>query len=217
MISRNGVNFDPTNQENYSLRGAAMAGANTAIWNGTANSGAYFPTGTYSMRATIQGGEFHFPLINVENNTMGGPVIRFVNPPNGTCPPVVSGFYDDRGYTTHGQNVGTPGTVLCGGNPPNPAFSDPVTGFDTTTANRRFGFDTGGNYNDATCVRDPNDEMAASATRRRSTRVDPLRAIHSMRPSRSSRRASSSKRPRSVAPGLSRTPSAPAPGRQHCP
>ena len=56
-----------------------------------------------------------------------------------------TGFYDDRGYTTvGGTNVGTPGSVLCGINPPTIAFSDPINGFDTTTNQRAFGQQ--GNY-----------------------------------------------------------------------
>jgi uncharacterized repeat protein (TIGR01451 family) len=150
VISRDGQDFDPTLPQNYSLRGVAHTGSNTVTWNGKDSSGANFPAGTgYVMQATIEGGEFHFPLIDVENNTEGGPRIELMNAPGGNCPlGCTTGFYDDRGYTTHaGTNVGTPGMVLCGGNQPNPPNSDPVRGFDTTSKQRAFGYDTGGNTN----------------------------------------------------------------------
>jgi hypothetical protein len=48
---------------------------------------------------------------------------------------------------TTGQIVGTPGSVLCGLNPPVTAFSDPILGYDTTSNQRAFGTATGGNSN----------------------------------------------------------------------
>jgi uncharacterized repeat protein (TIGR01451 family) len=161
VISRDGQNFDPTLPENASIRGTANPGPDSTTWDGRANDGSVFPPGgPYQMQVTIQGGEFHFPLIDVENNTLGGPTIQLLNPPNGQCQPgpggCFNGFYDDRGYTTAaGQNVGTPGAVLCGREPPPVPNSDPVHGFDTRSNDRRFGLDTGGNDNDFTCTRNP--------------------------------------------------------------
>ncbi len=162
VVSRDGVNFDPTLPENRVLRGVATsAGPITRAWDGRDNTGQPFPEGSFSAGAIIQGGEVHFPFLDVENNLRGGPVIELINAPDtsgdsvGDCPPWNGGcfgaFYDDRGYrTSDGTLVGTAvNGNLCAGNPANPrgfgnppliAASDPVRGFDTRTDQRRFGF-----------------------------------------------------------------------------
>ena len=156
VISRDGVNYDPTNPQNRMLSGLKGAGTQTVTWDGKDNSGAYFPANvpgtSYPFKIEVHAGEYHFPFVDVENDTAGGPTITMLNPPGGVCPPFTGGcsggFYDDRGYTTTtGVTVGTPGTVLCGGNPPAIAFSDPITGYDTTGTQRAFGSATGGNTN----------------------------------------------------------------------
>jgi uncharacterized repeat protein (TIGR01451 family) len=154
VISRDGVDFDPTTTTNRSLRGARGAGVQTVTWNGRDNSGAFFPVGSYQVHASFHGGEYHFPMIDVENDTAGGPTITLLNPP-GSCPALTggckSGFYDDRAYTTINGTVvdagNTPGTVLCGNNPPATSSSNAITGFDTSTTQRAFGAASGGNAN----------------------------------------------------------------------
>jgi hypothetical protein len=154
VISRDGTSFDPTNPQNRVLRGTAAAGVQSIPWDGKDNSGVYLPIkrGSYPYQVSIHGGEYHLPFVDVENNVQGGPSITLLNPPQGVCPALNGGcsaaFYDDRGYTTTtGQTVGTPGTVLCGLQPPAVAFSDPVLGYDTTSNQRAFGSATGGNTN----------------------------------------------------------------------
>jgi uncharacterized repeat protein (TIGR01451 family) len=147
IISRDGVNFDPTNPQNRVLRGVmATSGLQTVVWDGTdnkfkdaSNNPSVFPVGNnYRIRAQIHGGEYHFPLLDAENNVEGGPTITMLNATN----PLgnFTAFYDDRGYKTiNGTEVGTVGSPLCGINPPNPAFSNPITGFDTRSNDRKFG------------------------------------------------------------------------------
>jgi uncharacterized repeat protein (TIGR01451 family) len=140
IISRDGTNFDPTNPQNRVLIGAMLtSGAQSVFWNGKDNSGNYFPSGSnYKVSMKIHAGEYHFPMLDAENNYFGGPTVRLLNATN----PLgnTTGFYDDRGYiTVGGTSVGTPGSVLCGINPPTIAFSDPINGFDTTTNQRAFG------------------------------------------------------------------------------
>jgi uncharacterized repeat protein (TIGR01451 family) len=158
VISRDGVNFDPTQSTNRSLRGVRAAGVQTVLWDGKDNSGAFFPVGTYQVHASFHGGEYHFPMIDVENDTTGGPSITLLNPPGGTCPALTggctSGFYDDRAYTTFPGGVATvvnsgntAGNVLCGNFAPSPAFSNAITGYNTTSAQRAFGASSGGNTN----------------------------------------------------------------------
>jgi uncharacterized repeat protein (TIGR01451 family) len=156
VISIDGINFDPTSPTNRSLRGVALAaGPHTVTWDGRDNSGNFFPVGSFQVHASFHGGEYHFPMIDVENDTQGGPSITLLNPPGGTCPALTggctSGFYDDRAYRTLSGAVvdsgNTVGSVLCGNNPPATAFSNAITGYDTTTNQRAFGAASGGNAN----------------------------------------------------------------------
>ncbi|MBW4673518.1 MAG: DUF11 domain-containing protein [Desmonostoc geniculatum HA4340-LM1] len=140
VISRDGSNFDPTNSQNRLLRGIMpTTGPQVINWDGKDNSDNYFPVGSnYKVRVRTYGGEYHFPLLDAENNFTGGPTITMLNASN----PIgnTRGFYDDRGYKTIGETqIGTTGQVLCGINPPNPAFSDPINGFDTASNDRKFG------------------------------------------------------------------------------
>ncbi|HXU62851.1 MAG TPA: DUF11 domain-containing protein, partial [Polyangia bacterium] len=155
VISADGVNFDPTDPANRSLRGVRAAGAQTVAWDGRDNSGAFFAIGSYSVHASFHGGEYHFPMIDVENDTQGGPSITLLNPPGGVCPALTggcnSGFYDDRAYRTLNGTVvdsgNTVGSVLCGNNPPATAASNTITGFNTTSNQRAYGAGSGGNAN----------------------------------------------------------------------
>ncbi|QXE21456.1 hypothetical protein B6N60_00130 [Richelia sinica FACHB-800] len=140
IISRDGVNFDPTKAENRIIRGnITTPGSQTVPWDGKDNNGSFFPVGTgYKFVVRTQAGEYHFPLLDAENNFSGGPTIEMLNATN----PLGNrtAFYDDRGYKTiGGTTIGTIGSVLCGINPPNPAFSDPLNGFDSSLNNRKFG------------------------------------------------------------------------------
>ena len=58
----------------------------TLTWDGKDNSGADFPVGAnYAVRAALHAGEYHFPLLDAENSTLGGPTITLQNPPGGMC------------------------------------------------------------------------------------------------------------------------------------
>ena len=140
IISRDGIDFDPTNVNNRVLRGVRSAGNFNVNWNGLDNSGVAFPVGTYSSRAKIQAGEYHFPLIDVENSPSGGPTYTLVNAPDGTCAAMPFGcstaYYDDRGYRTlSGINVGTVNITLPTGTPSSP--SSAVLGFNSDTSTQR--------------------------------------------------------------------------------
>lgn len=144
IISRDGLDFDPTLPANRVLRGLGSAPSQNVSWDGLDNSGAQFPVGTnYPVKLIVRAGEYHFPLLDAENS-QGGPRYVLTNPPggcptfNGGAPSCTTAFYDDRGYTTSGgTNVGTPGTILPGNTPPNTDRSDPLAGFDTATSNQR--------------------------------------------------------------------------------
>ncbi|MBE9008635.1 DUF11 domain-containing protein [Pseudanabaenaceae cyanobacterium LEGE 13415] len=141
VISRDGVNFDPTNSNNRVLRGVMLSsGQQTVTWDGQDNSGNAFPVGSYPSRIKVHAGEYHFPMLDAENNAFGGPTIELLNAVN----PLgnFQAFYDDRGYRTlSGAIVGTPGQILCSGMgaTPSPTHSNPITGFDTRTNDRAYG------------------------------------------------------------------------------
>jgi hypothetical protein len=148
IISRDGVDFDPSNPQNRVIRRQHPGGAQSFEWDGLDNSGTPFPPGLgYPAVFTLRAGELHFPILDPENSLEGGPTYELLNPPNGNCPSFNGAspnchiaFYDDRGYVTaSGVEVGTPGEPLPGRNPPVPPFSDPLTGFDTRTDQRKFG------------------------------------------------------------------------------
>lgn len=152
VISRDGVNFDPTNPQNRVLRGRRNAGAATVAWDGLDNSGTPFPVGTnYQVRLVLRTGEYHFPLLDVENAPNGTPLLQLVNPPVGVCPPFVapctSAFYDDRGYILpqSGTLVGPGVNQALAANAPNPPNSDPVVGFNTAVSPNARTFTAFGN------------------------------------------------------------------------
>ena len=156
VVSRDGLNFDPTNPANRSLRGTVNgAGIHTATWDGLDNSNTAFPVGSYQAHVSLHGGEYHFPMIDVENDTAGGPTITMLNAPGGVCPPLTGGcsgaFYDDRAYMTRNGTVvnsgNTVGTVLCGTTPPATSFSNTITGFNSAGTQRAYGAASGGNNN----------------------------------------------------------------------
>ena len=152
ILSRDNVNFDPTLPGNRRLRGVRPAGTNTVPWNGKDNSGANFPIGTgYGVHAEIHAGEYHFPLLDAENDTVGGPHVTLLNHANPGGSAHTIGYYDDRGYTTlSGYNV-TRSSVSASGSaadvdqplggigPPSPINADPLNGFDMSSAQRAYG------------------------------------------------------------------------------
>lgn len=155
VLSRDGVDLDPGAPGNRVLRGFVGVGTHDIPWDGLDSTGAPFPAGQYPVRATLRGGEYHAPILDVETSLRGGPSITLENPPGGVCPftgEVSTGtnctraFYDDRGYVTSaGVAVGTPGELLCAGvgTRPTVASADPETGFDTTSTQRAFGAGAG--------------------------------------------------------------------------
>ncbi|MEL6442001.1 MAG: GEVED domain-containing protein [Cyanobacteria bacterium J06621_8] len=156
VISRDGVDFDPSAQSNRVLRGLmTSSGTQTIPWNGLDNSASPFPVGQYDYIVRIHAGEYHFPMSDAENNFNGGPTYTLIE---GTNPlGNNTAFYDHRGYVTVDGDVvadRNPGDgdptddALCGSNPPNPAFTDLLNGANSTGSNfNRFGGSSGGNTN----------------------------------------------------------------------
>lgn len=138
IISSDGINFDPTNPLNRRLVGVmTTAGTISVAWNGRRNNGTFFPVGTYSSTISVRGGEYHFPLLDTENSSNGGPTIKLLNPP-GACPVIAScqgAYFDDRSYTTAGGTAVNTNLTNYSGSPG--AFGI----YDSGSTNRSF---TGG-------------------------------------------------------------------------
>ncbi|MEL6855949.1 MAG: GEVED domain-containing protein, partial [Cyanobacteria bacterium J06607_13] len=139
ILSQDGNNFDPYASENKVLRGFMSApGLQAAPWDGLNNQGDPFLSGTFTYAIEIRGGEYHFPMSDVENNPTGGPVYHLLNATNPRGNNV--GFYDHRGYyTLEGELVsdrdptdGDPtDDPLCGNGPPLAPSSNLATGSNT--------------------------------------------------------------------------------------
>jgi CshA-type fibril repeat protein len=144
VISRDGSDFDPGKPTNRVLQGVEDTGTHSVVWNGKDNAGDPFPVGTgYAVRAQARAGVYHFPLLDAENSTKGGPSFTLLNAPGGDCPfgnnSCTTSFYDDRGYHTSVADVGTPGRELAGGNPPGVDHADASTGYVSTSGQRAWG------------------------------------------------------------------------------
>ncbi|MEO1134111.1 MAG: DUF11 domain-containing protein, partial [Cyanobacteria bacterium J06639_1] len=149
-----GTDFDPTAPTNRVLRGTLVSpGTISVVWDGNDNAGNDFPVGIdYPVRLTVNSGEYHFPVLDAENDANGARIemLNATNPLGQTV-----AFYDDRTYRTlNGSTVGIPpqpppvgSTALCGIGPPTITFSDPIFGFDSNTTQRAFGQSSGGNTN----------------------------------------------------------------------
>ncbi len=152
VISRDGIDYDPTKTTNRVIRAETAAGARQIHWDGLDNAGSPFPVGSYSFQLILHGGELHFPLLDAENSIRGGPSITLLNPPGGLCVLYYgcsTAFYDDRGYrTTSGAIVGTVNATLPGGAAPTTARSDPFNGFNSATSQRSYGADASLGFGD---------------------------------------------------------------------
>lgn len=95
------------------LEGANLSGFNTVAWDGKNGTGADVPAllgnAPYQAKILLKGGEYHFPILDVESNTPGF-TIKMLNPPggvslfsNGSSPTSI--YYDERDYTVNSTLV----------------------------------------------------------------------------------------------------------------
>ncbi|WP_219641102.1 Ig-like domain-containing protein [Cohnella sp. CFH 77786] len=109
----------------------ASSGLNTFQWNGKNRSGVTVGVGEYKAKLLIKGGEYHFPLLDVEH-APNGVVIQMLNAPgafpSGTSASTV--YYDDSNYTTaNGTAVNLdPSTGMSAANPRNASMGIDSTG-----------------------------------------------------------------------------------------
>ncbi|MBI2346106.1 MAG: hypothetical protein HYV03_04330 [Deltaproteobacteria bacterium] len=69
-VNKDGV-FDPSSDNDVSLRGAATTGANTATWDGKDNKGSFVRDGTYNCRLTLSVGDYHYVGGDIETSYQG--------------------------------------------------------------------------------------------------------------------------------------------------
>lgn len=120
--TNNDGKFDPSSDR--VLQNPASSGVNVVDWDGRdANGVALQPLPgnlAYNARVSIRGGEYHFPLLDVENNP-NGIKITMQNPPtsfptgivdqNGQPVGSTTIYYNDSNYTTvNGTSVNLDGT-----------------------------------------------------------------------------------------------------------
>jgi uncharacterized repeat protein (TIGR01451 family) len=137
--------IDADNDGNYTagdtdrvIDGTAIIGQNSIVWDGKNNLGnvvaAPASNVPYKARIISKGGEYHFPLLDVENNADGF-TMEMLNPP-GLFPlgqNKFTVFYDERNYTSGGVSV--PLNCSTGtGNPPCNARG----GIDSDLTPRKF-------------------------------------------------------------------------------
>ncbi len=149
VISRDGVNFDPTHSVNRVLRSVTAFGTNVINWDGKDNSGVPFPVGgPYQYKVSMHAGEYHFPLLDAENSANGGPTLTLLNPIGGACPyaSCSTAFYDDRSYRTTTGVLVNPSANPSGNVPPNPLYANPAIGFDSSTNQRKWGDGSGSGF-----------------------------------------------------------------------
>ncbi|AFY82744.1 FlgD immunoglobulin-like domain containing protein [Oscillatoria acuminata] len=123
------------------LQNTVASGTNNITWDGTNEIGADLPPGEYEFEITVRAGEYHFPLLDVENS--GGLTFTLRNPPlplpsEGPGTPIfragtnaTTAFYDNTSFTTaDGIFVAMPS--LADGNP---GATDPVFGTGPGSSN----------------------------------------------------------------------------------
>lgn len=96
-VNHNGVYEKDTD---VILANAATDGSNSIYWDGKDAAGNNVPIGEYTATLTSKGGEYHFPLLDAENN-INGLKIQLLNAPytpDGFNANTI--YYDNSSYTT---------------------------------------------------------------------------------------------------------------------
>jgi uncharacterized repeat protein (TIGR01451 family) len=136
--------YDPASGD-LLLSGTAVAGTNNISWNGKDSSGTVnLPplsnNRAYGSKVILKGGEYHFPLLDVEN-APDGFKIEMLNPPtafsNGKNATTI--YFDERNYTINSTTV----NLSC-----NSTICDGRTGIDSALGAHNFA----SNYGDQKAI-----------------------------------------------------------------
>ncbi|MBB3112302.1 5-hydroxyisourate hydrolase-like protein (transthyretin family) [Paenibacillus phyllosphaerae] len=114
------------------IESAGQAGLNVVTWDGKNRSGVQMPEGAYTAQLMVKGGEYHFPLLDVENAASGIKIMRLNAPPALPMGSTGMVYYNDESFTTSSGTVIDIPSVTGETNPRN--ASD---GLDSTSTGRR--------------------------------------------------------------------------------
>ncbi|MCI3921402.1 Ig-like domain-containing protein [Paenibacillus sp. TRM 82003] len=122
------------------IENVAAAGETVFAWDGKDKNGDFLSVGEYKAKIMIKGGEYHFPLLDVES-AQNGFTIEMLNVPDNLFPVGITKtmvYYNDRNYrTSSGSAVSLDGT--------NGAFPrSAVAGIDSVGGAHGFGSGAGG-------------------------------------------------------------------------
>ena len=91
--SRDGV---PSSADDLVLRGNAVAGVNSVVWDGRDQNGDVVPAGEYAFEIRLISAEVHFPMSDIEDNAEGFVIGECTD--DDDCTPRTM-FWDDRPVT----------------------------------------------------------------------------------------------------------------------
>ncbi len=120
------------------LENTFVIGNNAVVWNGLDRSGAVLPEGHYPAKLTVKGGEYHFPMLDIES-APNGIKIKALNQPDEPALPngvtVSTIYWNDSNYkTSNGTSISL--DPANGETPPNPR--DASGGIDSSAGARGF-------------------------------------------------------------------------------
>jgi fimbrial isopeptide formation D2 family protein/uncharacterized repeat protein (TIGR01451 family) len=129
--------FDPS--VDRVLQNTFVAGSLAVVWDGNDRAGTPLQprpgNAPYNAQIRARGGEYHFPLLDAENNP-SGMIITMQNPPAAfpTGKSATTVYYDNSAYTTKNGTSVTPG--FSGGTAPSPLSN--TVGFDSSAGVQQF-------------------------------------------------------------------------------
>ncbi|MEJ8305607.1 S-layer homology domain-containing protein [Saccharibacillus sacchari] len=127
------------------LENTFVAGENEVKWDGKDRAGAVLAEGHYPAKLTVKGGEYHFPMLDIESAPNGIKIKALNQPsepalPNGVTPGTI--YWNDSNYkTANGTNISLDPTGTQIASKPRDASS----GIDSSAGARGFDKDYGNN------------------------------------------------------------------------
>ncbi|UJF34192.1 Ig-like domain-containing protein [Paenibacillus hexagrammi] len=151
IVDTNGADGKPdgnfTLSDDLVIEDIAKQGTNTVLWDGKDQNGAVLPARPgnqpYQVQIRMKGGEYHFPMLDVESNP-NGIKIKLISPANPSTylngMNVNTVFYNDANYKTQAGNVNL--DAASGETAPNPRSA--IGGVDSSNGAQKYS----GSYGD---------------------------------------------------------------------